>query len=175
MLTSKTEWVAVMTHPNAEIHVAEHFRDANPPIECYLPMLASKDKRFTRNPQQEKPMFPNYIFARINNKQIFQTRTTRGVLCIVSSQHNICVIPEYEIEAVRRFESSQRKFVIHETSQLVKGAEAVITEGEFAGLRGRIVKGCKDGNFSISISVMNTSFVVHVHRNELRPASSNNQ
>ena len=168
MLTSKPAWVAVMTHLNAETAVAERFREAMPPIECYLPMLASKDKRLKRNPMTEKPMFPGYLFACINKKQIYQTRTTPGVIYIVSSQHNIIEVPERDIEAVRRFEASQRKIFLHETSALVKGAETIITEGEFAGMKGRLVKGCKDGNFCVSISVMNISFVVRVRRNELR-------
>ncbi len=171
MLTSKPTWVAVMTHPNSETMVAERFRSAEPPIEYYLPMLATKDKRFKAGSLPEKPMFPCYLFARINKKQIFQTRTTRGVIYIVSSQHNIIEVPDRDIEAVRTFENSQRKFHIHETHKLVKGADVVITEGEFAGLKGRMVKGCKDGNFCVSISVMNVSFVVRVRRDELRSAT----
>ncbi len=170
MLDSNPSWVAVMTYPGAEPLVAERFRDATPPIEYYLPMLYGKDKRFKKNPIQEKPMFPCYVFARINNKQVYQTRTTKGVLFIVSSQHSIIQVPEKDIEAVRAFEASQRKFYIHETTKLVKGAEAIITDGEFAGMRGRLVKGCKDGNFCVSISVMNLSFVVRLRRYELRPA-----
>lgn len=171
MLDSNYSWVAVMTHSNAETQVAARFRAANPPIECYLPMLASKDRRYKKNPQLEKPMFPCYIFARINKKQIYQTRTTQGVYYIVSSQHEIIKVPDNEIKAVRAFEASQRKIRLWETSRLVKGAEAEIVGGEFAGLRGRLLKGCKDGNFCVSISVMNTSFVVHLKRNELRPAT----
>ena len=49
MLTSKPSWVAVMTYPNAETLVAEHFRNDEHPIEYYLPMLAGKDKRFKKN------------------------------------------------------------------------------------------------------------------------------
>lgn len=170
MLTSKPAWVAVMTRPNAETLVAERFREAEPPIECYLPMMMGKDKRFKRNPNQEKPMFPNYLFARINDKQIYQTRTVKGVACIVSSQHSIIQVPDREIEAVRLFENTQRKIHFHETSHLVRGAKATILEGEFAGMEGTLVKQCKDGNFSVNIEVMNISIVVHVKRNELRPA-----
>ncbi len=158
-----------MTYPNAEPLVAERFRGAEPPIECYLPMLINRDKRFKKNPFQEKAMFPCYLFARINNKQIYQTRTARGVIAIVSSQHSIIEVPEREIEAVRRFEASQRKVHFYETSKLVRGAHTIITEGEFKGLEGTIIKGCKDGNFSVNIEVMNISIVVRVRRDELRP------
>lgn len=169
MLDTNSVWVAVMTRPNAEPLVAERFATAEPPVEHYLPMLVSKDKRFRRNPQPERPMFPGYIFARINSRQIYQTRTTRGVIFIVSAQHSIVRVPDRDIEAVRRFEASQRKVYLHETSQLVRGADVVVTEGEFAGMEGTLVKGCKDGNFCVSLDVMNISIVVRLGRNELRP------
>lgn len=171
MLDSNPAWVAVMTYPNAEILVAERFRDAAEPIEYYLPMMVGKDKRFKRNPIQEKPMFPCYLFARINNKQIYQTRTIKGVIAIVSSQHSIIRVPDREIEAVRRFELTQRKIHFYETSHLVRGAKATILEGEFAGMEGTLVKECKDGNFCVNIEVMNISIVVHVKRNELKPVA----
>lgn len=169
MLDSRPAWVAVMTHPNTEALVAQRFQESIPPIECYLPMMGVRDRRFKQDAQPEKPMFPNYVFARINNKQVYQTRTTHGVIYIVSSQHSIIQVPDREIEAVRRFEASQRKYRFIETSKLVRGAQAIIREGEFAGLEGTLVKDCKDGNFCVSIEVMNISIVVHVRRDELRP------
>lgn len=168
MLTSQYSWVAVMTHHNAETLVAKRFEEAEPPIEYYLPMLATRDKRAKGKELPEKPMFPCYLFVRINKKQIFQTRATKGVIYIVSSQHNIIQVPDKEIEAIRRFEATQRAFQMYETAQLVKGAQATIMSGEFAGMQGRLVKENKDGNFCVEISVLNMSFVVHVKRSELR-------
>lgn len=173
MLDSNPAWVAIMTHPRAETLVAERFRNAANPIECYLPKIAGKDKRFKRNQMPEKPMFPCYLFARINDKQIYQTRTTKGVICIVSSQHSIIRVPEYEIEAVRLFEASQRKVFFHDTSKLVRGKKVTILEGEFAGMEGTLVKDCNDGNFCVTIEVMNISIVTHVRRDELKPREEN--
>ena len=169
MLTSTPSWAAVMTHSGAEPLVANRFAEAEPPIEYYLPLLAIRDRRHKKDDMPEKPMFPCYLFVRINNKQIYQTRTTRGVIAIVSSNHNIIQVPDREIEAIRRFEASQREIHLHETAQLVKGAPVTILSGEFAGMEGRLVKDCKDGNFSVQISALNISFVVQVKRSELRP------
>ena len=169
MLDSNPAWVAVMTHPNAEPLVAERFRTADPPVECYLPLIVGKDKRFKEKDKVEKPMFPCYLFAHINDKQIYQTRTTRGVIYIVSSQHSIITMRDSEIEAIRRFEATQRKVYFYETSQLRRGAKATILAGEFAGMEGTLVKQCKEGNFCVNIEVMNISIVVHVKREELRP------
>lgn len=170
MLDEHYSWVAVMTHFRAEPLVAERFRTADPPIEYYLPMLMKRDKR-CKDAFQEQPMFPGYLFARINNKQVYQTRTTRGVVAIVTSNHNIITVPQRDIDAVHAFENSRRKFFIHETHRLVKGAEVMITQGEFAGLKGRMVRGCEDGNFCVNIEVMNLSFVVRLKRDELRPTT----
>ena len=100
------------------------------------------------------------------------------MLFIVSSQHSIIQVPDREIEAVRRFEATQRKVHFYESSKLVKGAHIIITEGEFAGLEGTLVKGNKDGNFSVNIEVMNISLVTHLRRDELRlkaPVDSQNK
>lgn len=169
MLDSTPSWVAVMTYPNAEPLVAQRFEEGEPPIEHYLPKIIAPDKRFKDKPHHEKAMFPCYLFARINNKQIYQTRTTRGVLRIVSTQHSIIQVPERDIENIRRFEASLRDIHVHETVKLVRGARTVITEGEFAGMEGTIVKGCKDGNFCVSIDVMHISIVVRLSRKELQP------
>lgn len=165
MLTKNPDWVAVMTWPNAERLVASRFEEGG--IEYYLPMLQGRDLRYKKQLSPEKPMFPCYLFARINDKQIYQTRTTKGVIQIVSSQHSIIVVPQRDIDNVKAFEASQREWFIHETHKLTKGSWVTITNGEFAGMQGRLVKDCPDGNFCVSISVMNVSFVVNVLRSEL--------
>lgn len=171
MLTDSPSWVAVMTYPNAEATVANHFRNTSPEIECYLPMLANRDRRYKRNNFPEKPMFPSYLFARINNRQIYQVRAIKGVLAIVSSQHSIVQVPERDIEAIRIFEATQRKFFLTESKNLIKGSRVVILNGEFAGMEGTLLKGSKEGNFSVNINVLNLSFVTHVKRSELKLAS----
>lgn len=174
MLGDDKQWVAVMTQPGREAYVAKRFEvDDDPhgqkPIEYYLPMLSVRDKR-CKTDMQEKPMFPCYIFAHIDKKQILATRSTKGVILIVTNRHEIITMRDSEIDAIRRFESTQRNFHIRETARLVKGARAKILSGEFAGLEGVLVKGDKDGNFAINIEVMNTSFLVHIKRSEFRSA-----
>ena len=165
MLTNAQSWVAVVTYPQAE-------RLAAGSIETYLPMMHNRDLRRKKNPMEERPMFPGYIFARINKKEIYHTRTARGVYALVTADHNVCVVRQCDIDAVRLFEATQRKVFIHQSSQLVKGACVTITDGEFAGMQGHLVRGCKDGNFAVGIEVMNISFVVHLRRDELRPVDS---
>ena len=176
MLGDKKEWVAVMTQPGKELYVARRFEvDDDPngqkPIEYYLPMLSVRDKRH-KDDMQEKPMFPCYIFAHIDKKQILATRSTKGVYFIVTNRHEIITMRDSEIEAIRRFEATKRNFQIRETARLVKGARAKILSGEFTGLEGVLVKDDKDGNFAINIEVLNTSFLVHIKRSELRSAEN---
>ncbi|MBQ9417263.1 MAG: hypothetical protein IJU19_01650 [Bacteroidales bacterium] len=171
MLTDIPTWVAVLTYPNAEQTVVNHLRKEAPDIECYLPMMANRDRRYKRHDLPEKPMFPSYLFVRINARQIYQVRTTHGVVAIVSSQHSIIPVPERDIEAVRLFEATRRQFYLAETSSLVKGSRVAILNGEFAGLEGTLIKGNRDGNFSVNITVLNLSFIVHIKRSELRPSA----
>lgn len=169
MLTENLSWVAVMTYARSESLAAADLRRKG--VEVYLPMLQSRDKRFKANQLPEKPMFPCYLFAHINKFQIYDTRTARGVINIVSINHSVCEVPQRDIDNVHAFENAQRKVFIHDTHKLVKGAMVTIQEGEFAGMQGRLVRGCQDGNFAVSIDVMNVSFVVHIRRDELAPAA----
>lgn len=155
-----------MTYTGAEMLVAQRFEEAS--IEHYLPLMHQTDRRRKKNPITEVAMFPGYLFARIHARQIYPTRTTQGVIKIVSTQHSIIPVPDKDIEAVRLFEASQRKVYLHETTSLVKGARVTLQAGEFEGMEGTLVKHCKDGNFCISIDVMNLSIVTHVRRDELR-------
>ena len=177
MLTSTPAWCAVMTRPGTETAVAKRFEQADDPygqkpIEYYLPMIANRDKRYKRE-MTEKPMFPCYIFAHITKTQILATRSTKDVVFIVTNRHEIITMRDSEIEAIRRFEATQRNFQVRETAKLVKGARATILSGEFAGLEGVLLKGDKDGNFAVNISVMNMSFVVHIKRSDLRSTDDN--
>ena len=170
MLTEEHEWAAVMTYPQAERLAASTLQSLG--IEVYLPLLPGRDRRFKKEQMPEKPMFPCYLFAKINKREVYMTRTARGVFGLVTSNHSVCVVPQRDIDNVRVFEASQRKVFIHDTSKLTKGALATITNGEFAGMQGRLIRGCKDGNFAVSIEVMNVSFVVHIRRDELAPANT---
>lgn len=168
-------WVAVMTYPNAEASVANHFRE-DLGLECYLPMMHNRDKRFKRNTAVEKPMFPSYLFARITSRQVYNVRSVKGVYFIVSSKTNgIIPVPQRDIDTVHLFEETQRKFFIHDTAKLVKGASATMLDGDFAGMEGRLVKNCKDGNFCVTIESTHVSFVMRVRRDELKPAEAKQQ
>lgn len=167
MLTKRHAWVAVMTRSHFEATVASLLEEAG--IEAYLPMMKVRDLRNKRGGMIEKPMFPCYLFARINNSQVYQTRTTRGAVGIVTINHNIIEVPQRDIDNVHAFEASQRQVFIRETCKLIKGAWVTVTGGEFAGMTGRLLKDCNDGNFCVSLSVMNLSFVVELGRSELLP------
>ena len=169
MLTEARSWVAVVTYPQAERLAADTLDQMG--LEVYLPMMHTRDMRRKKNVMDEKPMFPGYIFARLNKFDIYPVRTARGVVNIVTSNHEVCVVPQRDIDNVRMFEATQRKVFVLETSKLVKGTHVTITEGEFAGMQGHLVRGCKDGNFAVGIEVMNVSFVVHLKRNELKPTA----
>ena len=167
MLGKECEWVAVTTQNGREQLVVRELAEAEAPIECYLPMMIVRDRRRKATEQSEKPMFSGYIFAKINKNQIYQVRTARHVHYIVSANHSIITMPQRDIDAIKAFEQTRRSFFIRETSELVRGKEATIMTGEFAGQTGRLVKASKDGNFCVEIKLLGKSFLIHAKRIEL--------
>ena len=170
MLDHTPKWIAVYCFSKSEQLVER--RIAEQGIETYLPMWTTKDRRFKQNAPPAVPLFQGYVFAKITAKQIYQTRTVKGVIALVSSNHEVQVIPQREIDAVRAFVEADTMFHLHETAKLKCGAQVAVQSGEFAGMQGRIVRGCKDGNFAVSIEVLHLSFVVKLRRDELTAIDS---
>lgn len=181
MKGNEQHWVVAFTYPGDEQKVQQRYAQLKPPIECYLPLVRRfEGGRYTGEVAYE-PMFPCYLFLKINQYRIYDARTARGVIKLLSKPNfdtgfrELAEVTESEMNAIRAFEETHRKFYLHESSKLVKGATATILSGEFKGMTGRLVKACKDGNFCITIEAVGKSFVTRISRSELKPSEMDSE
>ncbi len=176
MKGNEQHWVVAFTYPGDEKRVQQRYAQHQPPIECYLPLIKRFEGGRYTSEVEDEPMFPCYLFLKINQYRIYDARTTKGVIKLLSKPNfetgfrELAEVSDDEMNAIRSFEATHRKFYLHESSKLVKGAAATILSGEFKGMTGRLVKACKDGNFSITIEAVGKSFVTRISRSELKPS-----
>ena len=163
MLTQVPQWVAAYTAPRAEKAVTARIADELQ-LETYLPLHRVLRKWSDRIKSVQVPLIPSYTFVKLREADIYRVREIYGVVGFVRFRNTgIAVIPEREIEALRRLAESLEAIHVYNTTHLKKGAEVTVTAGEFNGLRGTIIKDCKDGNFSVEIVNLNLSFVVRLN------------
>lgn len=163
MLTQEPQWVAAYTAPRAEKSVTA--RIANElQLETYLPLHRVLRKWSDRIKSVEVPLIPSYTFVKLREADLYRVKGINGVVGFVRFRNTgIAVIPEREIEDLRRLADSMQAIYVYNTEHLKKDAHVSVVAGEFAGMKGTIIKDCKDGNFSVEIEILNLSFVTNLN------------
>jgi len=97
-------WYAVHTHPNGEHRALANLN--NQGFEVYLPYYTRTRRHARRADQVKAPLFPRYLFVRINVQQAGwrAINGTFGVSNLVSLGDRPSPVPNYLIEEIRRRE-----------------------------------------------------------------------
>jgi transcription antitermination factor NusG len=130
--TDEPQWHAVYTRPRAEKKVQRRLQQRS--IRTYLPLKTEERKWSDRIKTVQVPLFRSYVFVKVGEAGALKTLRTPGVARIVTFRGKRAVIPEEQIEAVRRIlqERNDAKVVSH----LVEGEEVRVKNGPLKGLEG---------------------------------------
>lgn len=161
-LSNIPQWVAVYTAARAEKAVTERIaKDLH--LETYLPLHRVLRKWSDRMKQVEVPLIRSYTFVKMTERDIHYVRQVWGVSGFVSfPSTGIAVIPQQEMDAMRRLVESMEAIYVQNTLSLQKGANVRVIAGEFAGMEGTIINNCAEGNFAIHISNLNFSLIITI-------------
>jgi transcription antitermination factor NusG len=142
-------WFAIQTWPRYEKKVAVEFQSKE--IEVFLPLLSSKRKWSDRRTEIQLPLFPSYVFVRIDkssNARIGVLRTN-GVTGFVGVRGIGVSIPQVQIESVRSLLASEIAFQPH--PHLTVGKRVRIRGGSLDGVEGTLLE--KKGDLSLLVSI----------------------
>jgi len=163
---SASKWFAVYTNSRHEKRVGQHLSMRQ--IEHYLPLYRVQRKwsnglRVTL----DLPLFPGYIFVRIQRLQRVRVLEVPGVLAIVGGTGGEpASLPEADIEALRSGLPLRRV----EPHPLLKvGQRARIRSGAFAGMEGVVVRKKNSFRVVLTLDAIMQSFAVEVDGSELEP------
>jgi transcriptional antiterminator RfaH len=124
-------WVVVVTKPNCEGMAAENLLQQG--YGCYFPkfLAVQKNKQVVK-----KPLFPRYIFARIEQLW-YSLRSTRGVSHVLMNESGPAQVPASVIEALKKREDGSGFIVLGKDKapeRFSKGSPVRASEGPLAGL-----------------------------------------
>ena len=93
-------WFVVQTKPGDENRAETHL--LNQKIETFLPLLEIHQYSNGKMVQKIKPLFPNYIFARLDLKfHYYKVKWTRGVSKILGTGDGPVPISEKVIQLIK--------------------------------------------------------------------------
>ena len=166
MLNDTPKWVALYTNPRAEKKTCQNLQELG--YESYVPLQRKLHKWSDRWKNVEVPLLTSYIFVKMREKDVIPIRAVKGVHHIISWHGKPAIIPDKQIEAMRRMVDAEANMQVMNDEALKKGAYVRIVEGQFAGLEGTLISDCANGNFGVSISGLNFTLVMQVESSLLQ-------
>jgi len=138
-------------------------------FESFVPQFSTRRAWADRQKVVQVPLFPGYVFCRMEARRRLQVLITPCVFNIISDSRGPIAVSEPEIDAVRRIMISK---VRCEPWQFVKvGEVAEIRSGVLEGLRGVVIRVKNDCRLVISVSLLQRSVAVEVDASQVRPVS----
>lgn len=129
-----TRWYAIYTRSRYEKRVAVEFNRRK--IEHFLPLVSRLHQWKDRKKIVDMPLFPGYVFVRINLQNRFDVLNINGVVRLVGFSAEPSPIPDEQIDNVRRVIT--RPDLVQPHTCLQKGDRVEIVSGPFAGVQGKL-------------------------------------
>jgi transcription antitermination factor NusG len=138
--------------------------------EEFLPLYDERRCWSDRVKSLARPLFPGYLFCRLDPSNRLPVLTTPGVMGIVSAGRIPIPVPEEEIEAVRRVLDSG--LGAQPWPFLRAGSRVYIERGPLIGLEGIVTNADKVDRLVVSVSLLQRSVAVELNRDWARTISN---
>jgi transcription antitermination factor NusG len=150
-------WFALYVKPRHEKNVA--FILEKKGYEAFLPTYSHR-ARYHKN--FDLPLFPSYVFCRIDLSQRLPILTTPGVFSIVGNGPEPEAISERELQAVRRL--TQSGLMPVPWPYVVPGQEVSVESGPLEGVQGVVVDASNERWLVVSVNLLRRSVAVKLDR-----------
>jgi len=156
-------WYALRTHPRHEKRVLEDLRFRS--VESFLPLYETL-RRWKNGckARVELPLFPGYVFVKINLRERFGVLSVPGAISLVGSASGAWPLPDSEMLYLRDNLMS-RKFEPH--PYLTVGQKVRIRSGPLAGLTGFLVRYAGGLRVVLSVDLIRQSASVEVEADDV--------
>lgn len=163
------KWFAVYTTPRHEKRVSQYLSQRG--IAHYLPLYHVRRKwRDGSTVTLDLPLFPGYIFVRIERRERVRVLEVPGVLRIVGGPgRQPASLPEAEIDALRNGLHLRRA---EPHPLLTIGQRARICSGALAGMEGVVVRKKNSLRVVLTVELIMQSVAVEVDGSELETLDS---
>jgi transcription antitermination factor NusG len=159
------QWFALRVKSRQEKIVALMARNRG--FEEFLPVYESRRRWADRICSVSLPLFPGYVFCRLEVERRLPLLTIPGVLHFVGIGRTPVPIEETEIAAIHA--TVQSGLRPEPWPYLEAGQRVRLEEGPLAGMEGLLVEARKGHRIVVSVSLLKRSVAVEIDRTWVRP------
>jgi transcription antitermination factor NusG len=165
---SAPQWYAAYTCANHEKRVAEQLMARS--VEHFVPLYLSVRRWKDRKVRLELPLFPGYVFVRLDLRDRVQVLQVPGVARLVGFNGKAVALPDDEIEILR---SGLRQSLRAEPHPLLTvGHRVRIISGPFMGLEGVLKKRKSSLRVVVTLELIQRSMAVDVDATDVQAVLS---
>ena len=165
ILTSSENWYALRVKSRCEKIVSTMAQNRG--FQGFLPVYESRRRWSDRVKSVEFPLFPGYLFCRLNPQNRLPLLTIPGALHFVGIGRVPAPIDDAEIAAIQ---SAVRSGLWTEPWPFLEVGQRVrLEDGPLAGLEGILTATAKQHRFVVSVSLLKRSVAVTIERHWAKP------
>jgi transcription antitermination factor NusG len=162
-INDSSAWWALYTRHQHEKKVADMLLAKE--FEVFLPLYDSMRKWKDRNKLISLPLFPGYVFVRGGLHRRLEVVSTPGVHMILFHGERVAIIPENEIEAIRRTLQGSSRVEPH---PFLKCGERVrVTRGTLEGVEGILIRKKSLCRLVLSVDMLAQSVAVEIDASDV--------
>jgi transcription antitermination factor NusG len=163
---SESSWWALYTRHQHEKVIAQILGTKG--FEVFLPLYESVRRWKDRNKLLSLPLFPCYVFIRGGLSRRSLVVTTPGVHMALYNGERIAVIPNEEIEGIRRAVAGPFRAEPHPFLRC--GERVRVTRGSLEGIEGVLVRKKSLYRLVLSVDMLAQSVAVEIDAADVEPA-----
>lgn len=161
------QWWALYTRHQHEKVVAEMLSAKG--FEVFLPLYDSIRRWKDRQKLLSLPLFPCYVFVRGGLGRRLQIVTTPGVHTVLNHGEHVAVIPENEIESIRRTVDGRFRMEPHPFIRC--GDRVRVIRGSLQGVEGILVRKKNQFRLVLSVDMLAKSVAVEIDSTDVEPVA----
>jgi transcription antitermination factor NusG len=151
-------WYALQVRSRYEMGVARHLRGMG--YEEFLPLYECRKRWSDRIKVAQEPLFPGYLFCRLDPQNRLPILKTPGVIQIVGYNRQPIPVDDQELESIQTLVTSG---IPNEPWPFLKVGERVrIEAGPLRGLEGVLVEFKGNERLILSVSLLQRSVAVEM-------------
>jgi len=168
LLGPDAPWFALHVRSRCEKAVAASLRSKG--YEEFLPLYRSRNHWSDRVKNVDLPLFPGYVFCRLQPSRRLPVLTTPGVVSIIGSGKIPQPVEPAELAAIQSLAKSGLPAI--PWPYLKAGERVLIEHGALEGIEGILTAVKKECRVVLSVTLLQRSVAVEIDRNSIRPIAS---
>ena len=152
------KWYALYVSSRQEKKVQEGLLSKG--IEAYTPIVKTMKQWSDRKKMVELPLITGYVFVKHADSEKEKIFTVNGIVNYVRFESKPAVVNEKEIQILKDIISFGYETSVANYNNFTTGTDVKITQGDFKGLEGTIIKKDKNEYFAVALNSIQQHVII---------------